>query len=267
MSDGESIKSMSESELPNLPLSDKQQKKLKNKEKANKKEHDAKKKRGKKRSGPEDESASETEAGAATFEVVPSTMLVAPATAEEAAEIQAYGSLLISKKSRIAAIEAGYHRFAYDEDAEAAAALPEWFVEEERRNTQASIPLTKELAAQMRAKMREINARPIRKVAEAMGRKANRAQLKLEKIRKQATSLAATEDLGGKTKAREIAKAVSKMKREEKRKVVYTVVSKQGAPGKQVSKGKAGKGAKVKVVDRRLKKDTKAAKRAIRKRK
>ena len=114
--------------------------------------------------------------------------------------------------------------------------------------------------------MKEINARPIRKLAEAVGRKKKRASIKLDKLRKQASSLANAEDLAGGSKARAISKSISKISRDEKKKTVYTVISKQGAPSKNVSKERAGKGAKVKVVDRRLKKDRRAEKRKAKRR-
>ena len=236
---------IAEQDLPEIPLCDKKRKKEKNKLKQKKVEAE----------DPDN----------AEFDIVPTQApagLAAPESLDDIAHTQAMGQLLIHKKSRIAAIESGYNRYAFDDPE----GLPEWFRDEEKHFNKPTMPLTKELAAQYRAKLKEINARPIRKLAEAVGRKKKRESMKLDKLRKQASSLAAAEDLAGGSKARAIAKSLSKTRRDEKQKTVYTVVSRQGAPSKNVSKEKAGKGARVKVVDRRMKKERRAEKRKAKRR-
>ena len=57
--------------------------------------------------------------------------------------------------------------------------LPKWFVEEEKQHCRASLPVTKELVERYKAKMREIDQRPTKKVAEAKGRKKRRVNLPL----------------------------------------------------------------------------------------
>jgi hypothetical protein len=52
--------------------------------------------------------------------------------------------------------------------------LPKWFIEEEKQHCRASLPVTKELVERYKAKMREIDQRPTKKVAEAKGRKKRR---------------------------------------------------------------------------------------------
>merc|ERR1719274_117032 len=98
-----------------------------------------------------------------------------------------------------------------------------------------------------RRKLREINARPIRKVAEAQGRKKKRAVQRLEKLRKSANALANNEDLSAKGKVRSLKKLMSKAKEAEKKKSVVVASKKSGGAVKG-SKGKAGAGANVKVV-------------------
>lgn len=49
--------------------------------------------------------------------------------------------------------------------------LPSWFAEDEARVYQRTLPVTKEQVREYEARMKEINARPIKKIAEAKGRK------------------------------------------------------------------------------------------------
>lgn len=52
--------------------------------------------------------------------------------------------------------------------------LPKWFIEEEKQHCRASLPVTKELVERYKSKMREIDQRPTKKVAEAKARKKRR---------------------------------------------------------------------------------------------
>merc|ERR1712083_457582 len=134
--------------------------------------------------------------------------------------------------------------------------LPEWFTEEEEKFNKPELPISKELMDQFRAKLREINARPIRKVTEAKARKKRRLQKRLEKFRSTAMSLADTPDMSEGAKARQMRKQVSKLARQDERKVTV-VAMKKGGGGNRGSqeKGKVPKGAKVKQVDKRMKSD------------
>jgi hypothetical protein len=55
--------------------------------------------------------------------------------------------------------------------------LPKWFLEEEKQHCRSSIPVTKELVERYKAKMKEIDQRPTKKVAEAKARKKRRVSL------------------------------------------------------------------------------------------
>lgn len=242
----DTIKELAESDLPVIPLSDKQEKKRKRKEKNGGGVGVAK-------SGEDIEVVAPP-----TFEERPSM--------DEIAEIQAMGSLMVSKKSRMALVDAGFNRYAYD-DAED---LPDWFKEEEEKFTRKQLPLTKELMQQYRAKMREINARPIRKEAEAQGRRKRRMERKMDSLKKQAAGLVGGDEddpFGGQGsihKAKQIVRNMKAVKREGKRKTVFLAVQHKGGSSKQVG-GEGGRGAKVAMVDRRLKKDRRAQRNAGRK--
>jgi AdoMet-dependent rRNA methyltransferase SPB1 len=98
--------------------------------------------------------------------------------------------------------------------------LPKWFLEEEKQHCRASLPVTKELVERYKAKMREINERPTKKVAEAKGRKKRRVGLfnsllfyyyfvfkelrKLEKVKRKAEPLLENADLDDKERNKQI---------------------------------------------------------------
>lgn len=48
--------------------------------------------------------------------------------------------------------------------------LPSWFIDDEQKHFRNNIPVTKEAVAAIRDKLRELNARPIKKIAEAKAR-------------------------------------------------------------------------------------------------
>jgi len=104
--------------------------------------------------------------GSGKFETVPVEPPKAPMSSQELAEIQALGSLMIHRKSRMDLIDGAYNRYAFNDDP-----LPEWFADEESKHNTPDLPVTKELVQEFKAKLREIHDRPIKKVVEAQARK------------------------------------------------------------------------------------------------
>jgi len=257
-SDGGQMRELSDAQLPKLPLTDKEKRKQKRKKDTERLEKLGIKPKSKKEEE-EEKGPLEVAPMEAPKPLVPSRGKFAkPSDPRELAETLALGSLLVeSKKSRMEILDAAYNRWTFEPNL----ALPQWFTEEEEKFNKPELPISKELMDQFRAKLREINARPIRKVTEARARKKRRLGKKLEKLRSTAMSLAQTDDMSESAKARQMRKAVSKMARQDQRKVT-TVAIKKGGGGNKVDKTKAPKGAKVKIVDKRLKSDRRGEKKA-----
>jgi AdoMet-dependent rRNA methyltransferase SPB1 len=243
------MRELSDNQLPNMPLTDKQKRQLKRKRDAERK--------GKSKEEEEDNRPMEIAPLEAPKPLVP-VKNQKPSDPQELAETMALGSLMVdSKKSRMDLIDAAYNRWTFDADS----GLPDWFTEDENKHNKPELPISKALMDQFRAKLREINARPIRKVTEAKNRKRRRLQKRLEKLRSTAMSLADVGDMSEIAKARQMRKAISKAARADERKV-QVVAIKKGGGGHSQTKGKVPKGAKVKVVDRRLKSDRRGEKKA-----
>ena len=170
----------------------------------------------------------------------------------------AMGALLIqSKKKREDLIESGYNRWTSNDEH-----LPDWFVENESKFCQKRLPITKEMVEVYRAKLKEVNARPIKKIAEAKARKKKRALRTLERARKKAENIADSADVSSQEKAQQIKQIYKKAEalgRKKDSHVEY-VVAKRGM-GKRAQRPAGVKG-RYKVVDPRMKKDSrgKAAK-------
>ena len=182
-----------------------------------------------------------------SFEVVPANKPVRKLDPEGLA----IGAVMVqSKKKREELIESGYNRWTHDDDH-----LPDWFVADETKYCQKTLPITKEMVEVYRSKLKEINSRPIKKIAEAKARKKRRALKKLEGARKKAENIA---DLGDDFSTQEKAQQIKQVYKKagvlgkRKREVEY-VVAKRGV-GKRV-KRPAGVTGHFKVVDPRMKKD------------
>lgn len=139
--------------------------------------------------------------------------------------------------------QSGYHKDG----------LPTWFLDDENKHYKANIPVTKEAMAALKERQRALDARPIKKVAEAKARKKMKAHARLEKAKKKADGVMDSEDLSMKEKARAVAKAMGRgkagVKTQEKKVVVARGVN-RGVKGRP--KGVKGR---YKIVDPRMRKE------------
>lgn len=153
-------------------------------------------------------------------------------------------------------------RYAFNEEEEE---LPEWFVQEEKQHRIRQLPLDKKEVEHYRKRWREINARPIKKVAEAKARKKRRMLKKLEQTKKKAEAVVNTVDISEREKVAQLRSLYKKAGLgKEKRQVTY-VVAKKGV-GRKVRRP-AGVRGHFKVVDSRMKKDQRAQQRKEQKKK
>ncbi len=136
--------------------------------------------------------------------------------------------------------------------------LPEWFLDDEAQHSKAHVQTTKAAAQALRDKLRALNARPIKKVREAQGRKKMRAAARLEKLKKKSAMLVEDEGMSEadkeKTLTRMMARAAKKSKPQKQQ--VKVVVARGGNRG--ISGRPKGVKGKYKIVDPRLKKDVRA---------
>lgn len=143
--------------------------------------------------------------------------------------------------------------------------LPEWFLDDENQHSRTQRPITKEAAAAIQAKQKALNARPIKKVREAKARKTMRAARRVEKLKKKSEGLAEGDDLSEKDKAQNISKLMAKAKKGTNKKPQPKLVV---AGGFNKGKGRPrGVKGKYKMVDSRMKKETRALKRIAKKKK
>ncbi|KAI8988105.1 Spb1 C-terminal domain-containing protein [Mycotypha africana] len=137
--------------------------------------------------------------------------------------------------------------------------LPSWFLDDEKHHNKPNLPVTKEAMDQLRAKLKALNARPIKKVQEAKARKKFKAAQRLAKAQKKATDIAENPDMTEKEKAKNITKLIARASKSKPKKEVKVVVAKGANRGiKGRPKGVKGR---YKMVDGVMKNERRAQKR------
>ncbi|XP_074418210.1 pre-rRNA 2'-O-ribose RNA methyltransferase FTSJ3 [Larus michahellis] len=196
------------------------------------------------------------------FEVVPIENPVKKARVLDAEGLALSSVIATSKKARRDLIDDSFNRYSFNEDE---GELPEWFTEEEKQHRRKQIPVDRQTVEAYRQRWREINARPIKKVAEAKARKKRRMLKKMEQMKKKAEAVVSTVDISEREKVAQLRRIYKKAGlAKEKRQVTYLVAKKGVGPRVRRPPGVKGQ---FKVVDSRLKKDVRAQKRKEQKKK
>ncbi|KAI9595308.1 Spb1 C-terminal domain-containing protein [Syncephalis fuscata] len=163
--------------------------------------------------------------------------------------------LVNRQKSKSSLIDDGFNKRTYNDDA----GLPSWFVDDEHRHSKVQLPVTKDAVRAIREKLKLLNARPIKKIAEAKARKKMRALNRAQKIAKKANNIAENEDMTEAEKASTIAKMAAKQANKKPKKDIKLVVARGANRGVQ-GRPKGVKG-RYKMVDPRMRKELRAQKR------
>ncbi|XP_033747562.1 pre-rRNA 2'-O-ribose RNA methyltransferase FTSJ3-like [Pecten maximus] len=184
------------------------------------------------------------------FEEVPAGYIDPTGLAIGAAMVQ-------SRKRKRDIVDSGYHRYMFDDEN-----LPEWFLKEESKHTKREMPVSKGDVQEYLMKMRSIDARPIKKIAQAKARKKKKEMRRLDRARKKAEVISDTADITDRDRWQQIKQVYKKagLLTAKKKEVTY-VVAKKGA-GKRVRRP-AGVQGPYKVVDGRMKKDMKQKKQQL----
>lgn len=168
--------------------------------------------------------------------------------------------LALGQKTKHDLVDEGFNRYAFRDSEN----LPAWFIDEEKQHSKINRPITKEAAIAIKEKMKALNARPIKKVAEAKARKKMRSVARLEKIKKKAGVIVDDGDKSEKDKADEIAKLMRKVSKKPKTKPQVTLVYASGKNRALSGRPKGVKG-KYKMVDGVMKNEQRALRRIAKK--
>ncbi|XP_063814538.1 pre-rRNA 2'-O-ribose RNA methyltransferase FTSJ3 [Pseudophryne corroboree] len=161
-----------------------------------------------------------------------------------------------SKKATRELIDKSFNKRSFNENEDE---LPDWFALEERKHRIVQIPVDRQMMDEYRKRQQELNARPIKKVAEAKARKRRRMLKKMEQAKKKAEAVVNTIDISEREKNAQLRGIYKKAGLGKEKRQVTIVVAKKGA-GRKVRRPAGVKG-QFKVVDGRMKKDIRGQRR------
>ncbi|ELP83501.1 AdoMet-dependent rRNA methyltransferase spb1, putative [Entamoeba invadens IP1] len=162
------------------------------------------------------------------------------------------GRIVQDPKQRKRMLEASLmNKYATPDDED----TPIWFKMEEEKHSKVLLPETKEEIAAMRARFKEIDSRPVRKELEAQARKRKKLSSKMRELEQQATKIEGDGEINSREQLRSLQKKAQKLTKTFSTKNGVTFVN--SASGKKIG----GSRGRVKLVDKRMKKEFRAKKR------
>ena len=164
-------------------------------------------------------------------------------------------AMATSKRRKRDIVDGAFNRYTFNDDN-----LPTWFTEDENKHNFRQIPITREEVEFYKQRMRDVNARPIKKVIEAKAKKKSKMLNQLDRVRKKAQGILDATETSSREKQDQI-KGIYKRAGLLKKKTPKPtfVVAKKGLAGKKYRRPDNVKGT-YKVVDPRMKKDLRAMK-------
>ncbi|KAJ3197251.1 AdoMet-dependent rRNA methyltransferase spb1 [Irineochytrium annulatum] len=201
---------------------------------------------------------SKTEGSTSSFEVVQAPQVDEEHAAStdfiiDTAAKYTMAEKLIKPSGRRDLIDDAFNRYAFNDPEN----LPSWFTVDEDRHNKPQLPVTKEAVALIKAKLRALDARPIKKVAEAKFRNKLRADAKIKKAMRKAAAVADDEDTPDASKLKSAAKIMAKAGA-QKRKRPTVVVAKHA--NKRLQGRPKGVKGRYKMVDGKMKKEARQEK-------
>lgn len=159
----------------------------------------------------------------------------------------------LGQKTKNDLIEEGINKYSFRDQEN----LPEWFIDDEKQHSKIVKPITKEAATALKEKEKQLNARPIKKVLEARGRKKTRALKRLEKLKKKSEVINDDSTKSERDKSEEIQRLMKRMNTKQDNKPKPTLVVAKGSNRGIQGRPKGVKG-KYKMVDGPMKKEKRA---------
>lgn len=157
--------------------------------------------------------------------------------------------LVNREKTKTQLINDGFHRYSLNDKED----LPAWFLDDESKHYKIYLPVTKEAVQALHARQRALDARPIKKVAEAKARKKFKAAKRIEKAMAKAEGINSTSDISERDKAQQIQKLMGKAAAQKPKKDTKLVVAKGAHKGIK-GRPRGVKGRYV-MVDSRMRKE------------
>ena len=156
-------------------------------------------------------------------------------------------------------IDDGFNKQSFNEKT----GLPDWFADDENKHYKVHVPITKEAVEALKARQRAVDARPIKKIAEAKAKKKHKAVKAIEKAQAKAETVMENQELTEKEKAMGVQKLINKGKSTANKKREVKLVVAKGT-NKGVKGRPKGVSGRYRMVDRRFKSDIRGMRNAKR---